>query len=67
MVKLAEEIITMTNSKSKITFKPLPNDDPKQREPIIEKAEKILNWKPKTSRSDGLLKTIEYFKPLVVV
>jgi len=67
MVKLAEEIITMTNSISKITFKPLPNDDPKQREPIIEKAEKILNWKPKTSRSDGLLKTIEYFKPLVVV
>jgi UDP-glucuronate decarboxylase len=67
MVKLAEEIITMTNSKSKITFKPLPNDDPKQREPIIEKAEKILNWRPKTSRSDGLLKTIEYFKPLVVV
>jgi len=45
----------------------LPNDDPKQREPIIEKAEKMLNWKPKTSRSDGLLKTIEYFKPLVVV
>jgi len=67
MVKLAEELIAMTNSKSKITFKPLPNDDPKQREPIIEKAEKMLNWKPKTSRSDGLLKTIEYFKPLVVV
>lgn len=64
MLTLAEEIIDLTKSKSKIIMMKLPGDDPKQREPTIEKAEKILGWKPKVNRHDGLLKTIEYFQPL---
>jgi nucleoside-diphosphate-sugar epimerase len=43
-------------------MRPLPGDDPKQREPMIEKAEKILGWKPIVDRRSGLIKTIEYFK-----
>ena len=64
MLSLAEEIIDLTKSSSKIIMTKLPSDDPKQREPTIEKAEKILDWKPKISRHDGLLKTIKYFQPL---
>ena len=64
MLNLAEEIIHLTNSSSRIILTKLPGDDPKQREPNIEKAEKILGWKPKVNRHDGLLKTIEYFHAL---
>jgi UDP-glucuronate decarboxylase len=64
MLSLAEEIIDLTKSSSKIIMTKLPSDDPKQREPTIEKAERILDWKPKTSRHDGLLSTIKYFQPL---
>lgn len=64
MLSLAEEIIDLTKSSSKVIMTKLPSDDPKQREPNIEKAEKILDWKPKISRHDGLLKTVEYFQPL---
>lgn len=64
MLSLAEEIIDLTKSSSKIIMTMLPSDDPKQRKPTIEKAEKILDWKPKTSRHDGLLNTIKYFQPL---
>ena len=64
MLSLAEEIIDLTKSSSKIIMTKLPSDDPKQREPNIEKAEKILDWKPKISRHDGLLKTVEYFQPV---
>lgn len=64
MLSLAEEIIDLTKSSSKVIMTKLPSDDPKQRQPTIEKAEKILDWKPKISRHDGLLKTIEYFQPL---
>ena len=64
MLSLAEEIIDLTKSSSKIIMTKLPSDDPKQREPTIEKAEKMLDWKPKISRHDGLLKTIKYFQPL---
>lgn len=64
MLSLAEEIIDLTKSSSKVIKTKLPSDDPKQREPNIEKAEKILDWKPKISRHDGLLKTVEYFQPL---
>ena len=60
MLELAQEIIELTNSNSKIVFNPLPPDDPKKREPDITKAKKILGWEPKVARSDGLKKTIEY-------
>jgi UDP-glucuronate decarboxylase len=62
ILDLAEEIIGLTKSKSKIVMKPLPMDDPKQREPVISKAEQTLQWKPRISRQEGLLKTINFFK-----
>jgi len=61
MTELASEIIQKTNSKSRITYQPIPLDDPKQREPDITNATKILGWTPHTSRSIGLDKTIEFF------
>jgi UDP-glucuronate decarboxylase len=60
MLELAQEIIELTNSNSKIIFTPLPSDDPKKREPDITKAEHVLNWKPKIERKIGLQKTIDY-------
>jgi dTDP-glucose 4,6-dehydratase len=62
MNQLASEIISMVGSESNITFKPLPGDDPKDREPDISRAEDLLGWKPKISRSIGLQNTIEYFQ-----
>jgi UDP-glucuronate decarboxylase len=59
MVDLAQEIIDLTNSKSKIIFMPLPQDDPRDRQPDISKANNILNWQPVVSRKEGLQKTIE--------
>ena len=60
--EIAQRIIKLTNSKSKIVYKPLPEDDPKKRRPDISKAKKILKWKPKVDLNQGLLKTIDYFK-----
>jgi UDP-glucuronate decarboxylase len=62
MLELANEVITLTGSNSKIEMRPLPGDDPKQREPLIEKAEKLLGWKPVVDRQTGLSKTVEYFR-----
>lgn len=62
ILELAKIIKEMTNSKSKIVFKNLPEDDPKRRKPDITKARKLLNWEPKVSLREGLKKTIEYFK-----
>ena len=62
MVELANEIIAMTNSKSRVVFHPLPSDDPITREPDIRKAREILGWDPKVSRNIGLGKTIDYFR-----
>jgi UDP-glucuronate decarboxylase len=62
MRDLANEVIELTGSKSKIDFRPLPGDDPKQREPIIERAYSLLGWKPKVARKDGLAATVKYFK-----
>jgi UDP-glucuronate decarboxylase len=59
--ELAEMIIDLTGSKSKIIYKELPSDDPKKRRPDITKAKKILNWEPKISLKEGLIKTIKYF------
>ncbi|TVQ66752.1 MAG: SDR family oxidoreductase [Balneolaceae bacterium] len=58
----AKEIIEITGSNSELVFKDLPADDPQIRQPDISKARRILNWEPKTSRREGLLKTLEYFK-----
>jgi UDP-glucuronate decarboxylase len=63
--ELAEKVIEMTGSKSKITYKPLPHDDPKQRQPDITLAKKELNWVPKIKLDNGLVKTIEYFDTLL--
>ena len=65
ILELAKKIIKLTNSKSKIIFKPLPEDDPKRRKPDIELAKKELNWKPKTQINNGLKKTISYFEILL--
>ena len=64
LLDFAKEILKLTGSKVKIVFKPLPEDDPKQREPDITKAKQILGWQPKVSRKDGLKITYEYFKSL---
>lgn len=60
----AEEILALTGNKVKIVYKPLPVDDPKQRQPDITKAKTILGWEPKVSRKDGLKITYDYFKSL---
>ncbi len=65
MLEFAEEIIKLTGTKQKIIFKPLPEDDPKQRQPDITKAKQILGWEPKVSRAEGLKITMEYFKAVV--
>jgi UDP-glucuronate decarboxylase len=62
---LANMIIKMTGSKSKIIFLPLPQDDPKQRKPDISLAKKELNWSPKVDAETGLAKTVEYFRAIL--
>jgi dTDP-glucose 4,6-dehydratase len=62
MNDLAKKIKEMTGSASEIIYKELPQDDPKQRRPDIEKAERVLNWKPVVSVTEGLQKTIDYYK-----
>jgi dTDP-glucose 4,6-dehydratase len=62
MIDLAKEVIELAGSKSKITFYPLPQDDPKVRCPDISKAKKELGWEPKIDRKEGIKKTIRYFK-----
>ena len=62
ILELAKLVKEMTNSKSEIVFKELPEDDPPRRKPDITKAKKILNWEPKVELKEGLLKMIEWFK-----
>jgi dTDP-glucose 4,6-dehydratase len=62
MLDLAKEIIALTGGKSKIVFEKLPQDDPKIRQPDIAVAQKLLDWSPRVSRTDGLKRTLEYFK-----
>ena len=65
MLELSERIISLTGSKSKLCFKPLPQDDPKQRQPDISFAKSALDWQPKVSLEDGLKVTIEYFRGVI--
>lgn len=65
ILELAETIIRLAESSSKVTFKMLPSDDPKQRQPNIELAEAQLNWTPKVSLEDGLMRTIEHFRSVL--
>jgi dTDP-glucose 4,6-dehydratase len=60
----AEEIIKLTGTTQQIVYKPLPTDDPKQRQPDISKAKELLGWEPKVNRGEGLKITYEYFKAL---
>jgi len=63
--EIAETIIAMTGAKSRIIYKPLPTDDPKQRRPDITRARTLLGWEPKVDLEEGLIKTIEYFRTKV--
>jgi len=65
ILELAEKVLKLTRSKSKIVFKPLPHDDPAQRRPDITLAKKTLKWSPKISIDDGLKETIRYFRKLL--
>ncbi len=65
MLEFADAIIKATKSKSKIVFKPLPQDDPKQRKPDITKAKTLLKWEPQVNLADGMKKTIAYFRTKV--
>ena len=65
MKELADLVIELTDSKSKIVYSPLPQDDPKQRKPDLNLAKKLINWQPTISVRDGMQATIEYFKTIV--
>ena len=65
MGQLAQEVIELTGSNSKITYLPLPQDDPRQREPDISKAKALLDWQPTISRESGLEATIDYFRKVL--
>jgi UDP-glucuronate decarboxylase len=65
MIELAETVLKLTKSKSKLVRLPLPADDPKQRKPDITRARSTLGWEPKVNLEDGLKETISYFRNLL--
>lgn len=65
MLQLAKTVIDLTNSRSKIVYMPLPQDDPVQRKPVIELAKKELDWKPTVALEEGLVRTVNYFKKVI--
>jgi UDP-glucuronate decarboxylase len=65
MLELAQKVIALTGSSSKIVYMPLPSDDPTQRKPVIDLAEEKLGWKPTIPLDEGLAKTIEFFKQIL--
>ena len=65
MLQLAENVLRLTGSKSRMVFMPLPQDDPKRRQPNIELAKEHLGWTPKVSLEDGLKETVAYFREIV--
>jgi UDP-glucuronate decarboxylase len=67
MRELAETVIELTGSRSELVFQPLPQDDPKQRQPNIDLAKSKLGWSPSVALQDGLKPTIDYFRGLVAV
>jgi nucleoside-diphosphate-sugar epimerase len=62
MLEFAKEILKVTHSRSRIEYRPLPQDDPRQRQPDITRARRWLKWEPKVELAEGLKKTIEYFR-----
>jgi len=67
MLECAERVLRVTGSKSKLTFQPLPQDDPKQRCPDISKAKRILGWEPKVDLESGLRLSMDYFKQAIAM
>jgi UDP-glucuronate decarboxylase len=65
MLELAQAVLDITGSKSKVELRPLPQDDPRQRRPNIEKAQQILDWNPTVQLKEGLTRTVEYFDRLI--
>jgi len=65
VLKLAETIVRLAGSDSKIVFRDLPVDDPKQRRPDITRARKLIGWEPEVGLEDGLRRTLEYFRQVV--
>jgi UDP-glucuronate decarboxylase len=65
ILQLAEQVINLTNSKSRLVFKPLPSDDPQQRRPDISRAKEKLGWEPQVQLAEGLQRTITYFDALL--
>ncbi|HXX53158.1 MAG TPA: UDP-glucuronic acid decarboxylase family protein [Thermodesulfovibrionales bacterium] len=65
ILELAERVIKLTDSQSQIVFKPLPSDDPRQRQPDISLAKKLLTWEPRVPLEEGLRRTVDYFKDLM--
>lgn len=65
ILELAEQVLEFTGSKSTLVIKPLPSDDPKQRQPDIMLAKEMLGWTPKVPLADGLIHTINYFEELL--
>jgi UDP-glucuronate decarboxylase len=65
MIELAEKVLALTSSSSRLMHRPLPKDDPRQRKPNIELAKNVLGWEPKILLIEGLSKTIDYFRTVV--
>jgi dTDP-glucose 4,6-dehydratase len=65
ILDFAKEIIALTGTSSKVVYKPLPQDDPKVRQPDITRARAVLGWEPRVPRAEGLRRTVEYFKARV--
>ena len=65
VLEFAKEILALSGSKSQIEYRPLPQDDPRVRKPDITRARKVLGWEPRVGRSEGLRRTLEYFKAKV--
>jgi UDP-glucuronate decarboxylase len=65
MKVLAEEVLDLTGGKSRLTYLDLPGDDPKQREPEITKAKRLIGWQPSVDRKQGLVETVNYFRSII--